>query len=265
MALNPYSRYPTKVAAGTSAYPYGVPRNVTTPGDGTGTPWEADIVKDIFGFQQELLSKAGITPSGTPDAVGASEYLEALRKCAGYPGLIQAVAFDNPASSGLRLLELDGSGILRANYADLDAAVWCGAGNNPTNESFFRADNSDGSSRNTSGAYLILPDLRGKFIRAWDPLGVTDPGGTSRTIGNTQAYAGLSHYHDFATTSGPYNLDDSHDWSGGGPYTTIQPAGTGSLMAATMLQSSSPYGVLTNISEDETRPVNMAFNMCIWY
>ena len=265
MALNPFSRYPTKVAAGTSAYPYGVPRNVTTPGDGTGTPWEEDIVKDIFGLQQELLNKAGITPSGTADAVGASQYLDGIRKTKGYPGEIGIFGVGSPGALGLRVLELDGSGILAANYPDLVSATWCGVILNPTNDAFFRADNANGTSRNTSGAYLILPDMRGKFLRGYDPTAENDPDGASREIGDNQAYAALAHHHDFEVPAGPYNLDDSHDFTGGGPYQVLQPGGGGELMAANMLSATAPFNILSNVSTAETRPVNVSFVMCIWY
>ncbi len=77
MAINPESQYPGKIAPSSAAYPYGQARNITVPGDGTGTPWEAAIVNDFLGHQQALLSAAGLVPSGNPDQVGASQYLEA--------------------------------------------------------------------------------------------------------------------------------------------------------------------------------------------
>lgn len=79
MAINPESQYPGKITPATAAFPYGSARNVTVPGDGTGTPWEAALLNDIFGFQQALLGEAAIVPSGTPDEVGASQYLTALK------------------------------------------------------------------------------------------------------------------------------------------------------------------------------------------
>jgi hypothetical protein len=78
MAINPETRYAGKIAPSSSDYPYGSARNIASPGDGTGTPWEAALVNDIFGFQQALLSLADVTPSGNPDKVGASQYLDAL-------------------------------------------------------------------------------------------------------------------------------------------------------------------------------------------
>ena len=61
-----------------TGYPFGKAQNITTPGDGTGTPLIAEWLNDVFGFFAALANYAGITPSGTPDKVGASQLLEAL-------------------------------------------------------------------------------------------------------------------------------------------------------------------------------------------
>lgn len=78
MAINLETQYPGKVNPSDSDYPYGSARNVTVPGDGTGTPWEAAFVNDLVGFQQAMLQDAGIVPSGTPDKATLSQYLQAL-------------------------------------------------------------------------------------------------------------------------------------------------------------------------------------------
>ncbi len=62
MAINLETQYPGKVAPSTPDYPYGAARNITVPGDGTGTPWEAAIVNDLVGLQQSFLSAAGLVP-----------------------------------------------------------------------------------------------------------------------------------------------------------------------------------------------------------
>lgn len=79
MAINPKSLFPTKFGTVSAAWPYGEPQNITVPGDGTGSPWEVNVVKDIMAVQQGLLKAAGdVAPSGTPDAVGSSQYIQAL-------------------------------------------------------------------------------------------------------------------------------------------------------------------------------------------
>jgi hypothetical protein len=81
MALIPSARYPAQTDAD-PGYPQGKARNAVTFQDGTGTPLERDWVNDLWGFLQALLSAASITPSGSPDEVGASEYLDAVQAIA---------------------------------------------------------------------------------------------------------------------------------------------------------------------------------------
>jgi hypothetical protein len=86
MAIKPDVNYAGKINAADANYPYGSARNVTVPGDGTGTPWEAAGVNDVYGFQQKLLNAAGITPSGNSETIVASDYFNALVKLfAGFP------------------------------------------------------------------------------------------------------------------------------------------------------------------------------------
>ena len=80
MAIDPSATYPGQVATGDPGYPYGKARNVGTSGDGTGTPWEERLVNDWFGFFQAMLDAAKITPSGSPDEVGASQFLDAIER-----------------------------------------------------------------------------------------------------------------------------------------------------------------------------------------
>lgn len=123
MAINPNDRYPGQTTAPSADYPYGGARNQSVPGDNTGTPLEADLVNDIFGFQQALLEEAGIVPSGTPETATASQYKDALdsiyqRKDAGYQ-LANIEIIDTPGAStytvpagvrALRIIAIGGGG-----------------------------------------------------------------------------------------------------------------------------------------------------------
>jgi hypothetical protein len=80
MAIIPKDLYPGQIDESDGlAYPLGKAQNVTAPGDGTGTPWEEQVVNDLFGWQQALLEEAEVTASGSPDEVGASQYLDATK------------------------------------------------------------------------------------------------------------------------------------------------------------------------------------------
>lgn len=79
MAIIPSTRYAGQVVTPGGSYPLGKARNEVVEGDGSGTPLEEAWVNDIWGFLQALLAVASITASGSPDQVGASQYLMAVQ------------------------------------------------------------------------------------------------------------------------------------------------------------------------------------------
>jgi hypothetical protein len=98
MALSPGSRYPAQTDAD-PAYPQGKARNAVTFNDGTGTPLERDWLNDLWGFLQSLLANASITPSGSADEVGASQYLEGVTHIAETEAAAAAAAAEVSLSS----------------------------------------------------------------------------------------------------------------------------------------------------------------------
>ena len=80
MAIKPDVNYVGKITPGGASYPYGSARNVTVPGDGTGTPLEQAWVNDMWGLLQKLLDAAGVVPSGAADTILASDYWDSLEK-----------------------------------------------------------------------------------------------------------------------------------------------------------------------------------------
>lgn len=78
MAIDLITQYPTGADPVSLEWPFGEPRNIVSPGDGLGTPWEVALVKEFVGMQQALLKSGSIVPSGAPDKVTASQYLQAI-------------------------------------------------------------------------------------------------------------------------------------------------------------------------------------------
>ncbi len=70
--------YSGRVVTGDSGYPLGKAQDIVNGEKGTGTPLRASWVNDQWGFLQALLDAADIIPSGTPDQVGQSDYLNAV-------------------------------------------------------------------------------------------------------------------------------------------------------------------------------------------
>jgi len=78
MARIPTNDYPGKIASDPTNYPQGKARDVSTPGDGTGTPLKETWLNDLWGLLQGLLFSANITPSGATDTVQTSQYRDAV-------------------------------------------------------------------------------------------------------------------------------------------------------------------------------------------
>lgn len=161
--------------------------NASGAGATDGTEFVKIMIDDEWGARQALMDYAGLTPDTVTEAAGASQALDALLLIAGGPGeVVQYMKNSDPSVSGDRVLLLNGQGILRASFPELDAAVYVGDGDNATASAFYRADNSDGSSRNIAGIYLILPETRGYAPRGLDVAASVDPDGASRDLGSLQ-------------------------------------------------------------------------------
>lgn len=177
--------------------------NATGAGTGDGTEIVKILVDDLWGARQALMDAAGLVPDSVTEAPDTSQLLEAIRKICGSPG--EGVIWwkdSDPAITGDRVLLLNGQGILRANYPELDDAVYVGDTANPTASAFYHADDAAGTVRNTTGIYLILPDTRGYILRGLDIAGSVDPDGPSRDLGSIQDFAienitgSISFYED---------------------------------------------------------------------
>lgn len=105
MAISLKDRYPNNTNAASPDYPHGSARNVTTPGDNTGTPYDEAIVNDVFGFLQAALETAGVAPSGSPDTAQVSQYLDAIVAAARYTDYDSPVAPKTPVQR--RVLSID--------------------------------------------------------------------------------------------------------------------------------------------------------------
>jgi microcystin-dependent protein len=281
MALDPNTQWPTKTAAPSAAYPYGSAQDVTTPGDGTGTPWVADILNDWWGFAQHILEEAGITASGDPDEVGTSQYHQAIRRVSGFPG--QVVASCVKATNYARVIKLHGQVIEIADFTDLVAATYCGDGSNATASAFYKTSDSGGTTRSTSGDYFVLPDSRGYFLRGIDASGTIDPEGAGRDYGNLQQDELQKHSHaikykdpDLTPTTkyGKYNnLAGSGGITGAAFVTDVGDIGDEDALQiyadySKMGEDMGAYDTTENVgrvSATDTRPKNMAVDWLIWY
>jgi hypothetical protein len=72
---------PTQVDADAAFPVSGKARNIVTSGDNTGTPWIEDVINDrSFGWQENVLKRAGIAPNGNPEDADDSQIAEAIER-----------------------------------------------------------------------------------------------------------------------------------------------------------------------------------------
>lgn len=229
-----------------------------------GTEFIAALVNDYnFGVMQALLDYTGQTPNGTVESPSNSQFLEGMRRAFSYPGEVFPAAFnDDPATLGIRAFKLIGQGITRASYTELDAAVYVGDANNAAAAAagfgFYHADNSDGTSPNTAGVYLILPDLRGQFIRGLDTPAAIDPDGASRGLGHIQIDSMQGHEH--RVFIGSFIGGSNGTYIGSNNNVNTQ---TATPNPGTTIVSNGSDG--TPRTDSETRPTNVAFDYYIRY
>lgn len=164
------------------------------------------------------------------------------------------VGTNEPTSIGLFFRSTAPQGYLKANGAAVLISaypnlinIYCGDALNATADWGYRCTNpaSPSTSRSISGDYIVLPDMRGEFIRGWDDGRGVD---TGRTLWSKQAHMFESHYHQITG----YAPRDS--FSQGGAEVVL--SNVGNINTSSALSGN--YGT-------ETRPRNLALLVCIKY
>lgn len=254
------------IANTTNAFPNVISNNVTAPGSGDGTPYVKDFIDDLWGHSQDLMARAGLVPSGSSEAASSSQRTEALKRIFGAPGeLVLWHGQADPAVAGLRMLILQGQGVLRTSYPDLDAACYIGDGNNGdvSYPAYYHADDPAGTIRNIAGDYLILSECRGLFLRGWDPSAINDEHGATRKFPDKEFWSMSNHTHEiFTSTTGLHAKYQVIDKFGStDPGLSLLAGATGDrLRAVTITTPSAQY-----LSLFEVRAQNFAAKICVRY
>jgi hypothetical protein len=251
--------------------------NASGPSATDGTEFVANMINDsMWGVWQMILNRAGLTPNGVLESDSASQIRDALHKGFGAPpGVVtQWHLDDDPGTSGHRCLLLNGQGILRANYPDLDAACYVGDANNAAvaaaGGGYYRADNSDGSSPNIAGIYLILPETRGYAPRGLDSAATVDPDGASRYLGDNQldAFQGHIFYNGIANSNASFTInvygDTTNEMPGLATRQVTDDASTRDYQGLTSAPKTDGVNGTPRI-DSETRMTNFSTKFAVWY
>ena len=246
-------------------------KDATGPGATDGTAYNALMVDDEWGRVQAIMDHAGLTPDDVTEEVGTAQIIPALQKGFGIPPGISVEwnLADDPGVTGHRALLLQGQGVLRDSYPDLDDAVYVGDGNNAAvaagGGAFFRADDALGVTPNIAGDWLILPDARGVVSRGLDTGALIDPDGAGRFLGDLQVDAAQEHAHNLASDLGTNNtiVDDS----GTGPSANGGSLGIAATLTQDRIQTTAPVSGIFDPPRlsAETRMYNRSTHFVIGY
>ena len=72
---NLYTLFPANFGPPSEGYPYGTPRNSSSAGAKDGSPWNASVMKDIFGAMWAVLESGGETANGTAESASSSQFV----------------------------------------------------------------------------------------------------------------------------------------------------------------------------------------------
>jgi hypothetical protein len=167
-----------------------------------------------------------------------TQFMSAMRAFAGVP--VGAIIGFPTTTAPTGFLKANAAAVSRATYANLDAFLYVGDSNNASAIHGYRCTDpaNPSSTRSTTGAYIVLPEYRGEFIRGLDDGRGIDSG---RTVQQFQGPSILSHTHSASTdtqgshshtgyTDAPGSHQHDSGWgeSSGGPYGNARSGAQGS-------------------------------------
>lgn len=212
-------------------------------------------VYSIGEVDDELLTKADAattyTQTQVDDAIAAA--IASAMNSAIPAGAVQAFA-RKTAPTGW--LVADGTVVAVDSYPDLVAAIYCGDTDNPTAAFGYRCTNpaSPGGTRSISGPYIMLPDLRGEFVRGVDNGRGKDAG---RVFGSAQADDIRSHAHTGSTaTAGSHSHSGSTTTNGSHNHTASTGTAGAHTHTSTVAGGPTASNTATGGSADRVTNVN---------
>lgn len=249
----------------TGTYPDVAAVNDTVPGDKTGTPYTKQMVDELFGVFQAILNAAHLTPNDSAEAAAASYSIEssqiaqAIQAVFMPAGMIVGIPTDT-VPTGARLLKLEGQVILRATYPRLVTNVEQSA---HSNGAFYRCN--AGGTYDAAGDYMLLPDLRGQFLRGRDSAGSVDPDGATREFGNLQDWGSPDHTHEFLVAGSPDLIYSADVGYSSGDRDALSNVTADAFTLDGPVGQGAASGEDAKMDEAESRPTNSITTWCITY
>lgn len=142
-----------------------------------------------------LPSAADFTGPGVTEAQFKSALGDLLdyvkNEAGGKPG---DFVFTGKSTPPTGTIKANGAAVARSVYANLDAAIYVGDANNPTADYGYRCTDplNPTTTRSVSGAYIVVPDMRGEVLIGWDDGRGVDSG---RKLLSWKASQNKAHTH----------------------------------------------------------------------
>lgn len=214
-----------------------------------------------------ITTVAGDTAIAIPNGSSPSGWrVVAYQRSDGLGETVGAVQGFARTSAPTGWLKANGAAVAVASYPALASAIYCGDANNATAEWGYRtnSDSSPSTNRSTTGTYIVLPDIRGEFVRGWDDSKGTDSG---RSLWSSQSSQNLSHNHTGSTsTTGAHQHTIPVALNSGvgafGDPTSASNAGEFSKSTSSAGNHSHTV-TIDNNGGSEARPRNIALLYCI--
>lgn len=217
-----------------------------------------------------LPSAADFTGPGVTEAQFKSALAKLLNyvenEAGGKPG---DFVFTGKSTPPTGTIKANGAAVARSVYANLDAAIYVGNANNPTADYGYRCTDplKPTTTRSVSGAYIVVPDMRGEVLIGWDDGRGVDSG---RKLLSWKASQNKSHSHIGTATSA-----GAHTHSTSIPNRVDSPGGTWAVGSG-ITSGSSPFGsssagghthTVTTVADGgaEAMPRTVAVLVCIKY
>jgi len=165
-------------------------------------------------------------------------------------------------SAPVGYLKANGAAVSITTYSNLATAIYVGDTLNATALFGYKCTDSanPNTTRSTSGTFIVLPDLRGEFIRGWDDSRGVDSG---RGFGTEQSQDIQSHRHDLKSPSGDqyYVINDLNTT----PPSIDVSAGAFLAQGPDASDDARWYPYTGYEGSTETRPRNISLLACIKY
>ncbi len=212
-----------------------------------------------------VIEQAGLSPSSS-DLTQLYQAIAALIVANSNPNAAPPgkIAFFAKPTAPTGWLKSNGAAVLRTTYSALDTAIYCGDSLNATALFGYRCTDpaNPSTSRSTTGAYIVTPDIRAEFVRGFDDGRGID---ASRVFGSWQK--GTLQGVDYDGT-GSYTIQEvgpANGYSGIGPtgLDTIDPSNYSTAWGRGA--DTAGNGAINNYGFGSTRPRNIALLPCIKY